>query len=383
MQNDVKKERQKKFLLVLPVIVLPFVTFLLWAVGIVGGSAVKAQGAAPIQGFNMHLPDAKNKQQRNWSKLNFYEQADKDSAKYKDALQHDPFFNLPKMDTGHASPVDANEQKVYAKLAELKTALNQPAQAAPSLQATMPAQQSATNTADVDRLERMLQGLQQKGDTTDPEMQQLNALMDKVIAAQHPETVKPVHVDTAVVAGYAVAVQHADTLQAAAFYSLSDGVMDAGASNAIQAVVDETQTVVSGATVKLRLVTGVTINGFALPANTLVYGIATLSGERLNIAINSVRVGATILPVSLSVYDMDGLAGVYIPGAITRDVAKQSADESLQGIGLTTLDPSIGAQAASAGIQTVKTLIGKKVRLVKVTLKAGYEVFLKDNNQKK
>jgi hypothetical protein len=95
-----------------------------------------------------------------------------------------------------------------------------------------------------------------------------------------------------------------------------------------------------------------------------------------------VRYGQNIFPVSLSVYDMDGLAGIYIPGAITRDVAKQTGDEAIQGIGLTTLDPSLGAQAASAGIQAAKTLISKKVKLVRVVVKAGYQVLLKDDNQK-
>lgn len=88
------------------------------------------------------------------------------------------------------------------------------------------------------------------------------------------------------------------------------------------------------------------------------------------------------VPVALSVYDMDGMAGIYIPGAITRDVAKQSTDNALQSVALNSLDPSIGAQAASAGIETAKTLISKKVKLVRVTVKAGYQILLKDNNNK-
>jgi conjugative transposon TraM protein len=152
--------------------------------------------------------------------------------------------------------------------------------------------------------------------------------------------------------------------------------------NAIQAVVQETQTLVSGATIKLRLTDDVYINGVLIPKDNFVYGMASLNGERLHISISTIRYQNNILPVALSVYDMDGLAGIYIPGAITRDVAKQSADEATQSIGLTTMDPSLGAQAASAGIQAAKTLISKKVKLVKVTVKAGYQVLLRDNNQK-
>jgi len=42
----------------------------------------------------------------------------------------------------------------------------------------------------------------------------------------------------------------------------------------------------------------------------------------------------------------------------------------------------LGAQAASAGIETARDLISKKVKLVKVTVKAGYQVLLRDEKQK-
>jgi hypothetical protein len=54
----------------------------------------------------------------------------------------------------------------------------------------------------------------------------------------------------------------------------------------------------------------------------------------------------------------------------------------MQTIGLTSLDPSWGAQAASAGIEAAKTLFSKKVKLIKVTVKAGYQVLLRDEKQK-
>ena len=48
---------------------------------------------------------------------------------------------------------------------------------------------------------------------------------------------------------------------------------------------------------------------------------------------------------------------------------------------VTSLDPSLKAQAASAGLSAVKTLLSKKARLVKVTVAAGYKVLLKDKNE--
>jgi hypothetical protein len=79
---------------------------------------------------------------------------------------------------------------------------------------------------------------------------------------------------------------------------------------------------------------------------------------------------------------MDGLTGIYIPGAINRDVAKASADRSMQTLGVANLDDSWGAQAAGVGIEAAKSLLSKKVKLIKVAVKAGYQVLLRDEKQK-
>ena len=79
---------------------------------------------------------------------------------------------------------------------------------------------------------------------------------------------------------------------------------------------------------------------------------------------------------------MDGLEGIYVPGSISRDAGKQSTDQAISTIGMGPPDPSIGAQAASAGIQAAKTLLSKKIKLVRVTVNAGYHVLLKDSHQK-
>jgi hypothetical protein len=88
-----------------------------------------------------------------------------------------------------------------------------------------------------------------------------------------------------------------------------------------------------------------------------------------------------LFPVSLAVFDLDGIDGIHVPGAITRDAAKQSGDRAIQSIGMTTFDQSIGAQAASAGIELSRNLLSKKVKLIKVSVKAGYQVLLRDNKR--
>lgn len=105
-------------------------------------------------------------------------------------------------------------------------------------------------------------------------------------------------------------------------------------------------------------------------------------GERLTVKVSSLRYESSIFPVDLSVFDLDGVDGIYIPGAINRDVAKASADRSVQTLGVATLDDSWGSQAAGAGIEAAKSLFSRKVKLVKVVVKAGYRLLLRDQKQK-
>ncbi len=100
------------------------------------------------------------------------------------------------------------------------------------------------------------------------------------------------------------------------FYDLAEDLtIEKDIDNAIEAEIPETRILVSGSTIKLRLLNDVRINGYFISKNQFIYGTASLSNERLKIQLNSIRSGLNILPVSLEVFDMDGLAGIYIQEA--------------------------------------------------------------------
>lgn len=420
--------RKRKFFLALPLLVLPFMTLMFWALG--GGQVTNANALQTQQGFNMQLPGADLKDDRPLDKLSYYEKAASDSLKFQRLTENDPYYRQSiNTDTSafrvtdtsvfamrqennvgggisstlkHSS-ADPNETKVYQKLAQLDAALNKASTSEvnsdDNFQKTNPINNTSVNSGDIDRLEQMMEIMNQK-DGADPEMQQLNGMMEKILDIQHPDRVQEKIKQTSEKRKgqvFAVAVNKQDAISLLAnkgakkypnsatltnsFYSLDDTASSDEIQNSIQAVIHETQTLVNGSTVKLRLMNDVYINAVLIPKDNFIFGTADLNGERLGIKINSIRYRNSLFPVELSVFDMDGMEGIYIPGAITRDVAKQSADRAAQQIGLTTLDPSIGAQAASAGIEAAKTLFSKKVKLIKVTVKAGYQVLLRDEKQ--
>ena len=82
-----KLQRQRKFFLVLPVLVLPFVTLMFWVLG--GGKAGDAGAQAQI-GLNMNLPGAYLKEDKPLDKLSYYEKAASDSLKLEKLMKDDP-----------------------------------------------------------------------------------------------------------------------------------------------------------------------------------------------------------------------------------------------------------------------------------------------------
>ena len=157
--------------------------------------------------------------------------------------------------------------------------------------------------------------------------------------------------------------------------------------NTISACVHTRQTVTDGQTVRFRLFEPMLVSGREIPRNTSVAGVAKIQGERLNVLISSLEYHGNIIPVELAVYDTDGQAGIFIPGSMERSAAK----EIVAGMGTSAgssmnFSTDAGAQlAADLGkglIQGTSQYFSKKMRTVKVHLKAGYKVLLYQSDNK-
>lgn len=409
--------RQRKMMLVLPVLVLPFVTMAFWALGGGQGDGSK-NNSANNTGLNLQLPNANLKDDKNADKLSFYNEADADSLKREELLRNDPYYkdsilgkqNALLTDTSFhisSSPLysglnqspynksaDASEQKIYQKINEINKQINQAdTETRFSNYTNQTARGNEQISTEVDRLQDMMQQMNGSPDA-DPEMDQLNGTLEKILDIQHPDRVKEKLKEKSLKNKEQVFIMSKqpvknnisllDTSKSEKhtenkFYGLEEGT-DTEEQNTVEAVVHQTQTLVNGAVVKMRLLNDIYLNGSLIPKGNFVFGTAELNDERLEININSIRNNNSLFTVKLEVYDMDGLPGIYIPGAISRDVAKQSADNSLQLMELTSVDPSFKAQAAATGINAAKSLLSKKVKLVKVLVKAGYKVLLRDKS---
>ena len=159
------------------------------------------------------------------------------------------------------------------------------------------------------------------------------------------------------------------------------GNLAAVGRNTIPACVHGNQTVTDGQAVRLRLAEPMQVAGMRIPRSTVVVGAAQVQGERLGIDITSLEYRGTIIPVELAVFDSDGQEGIFIPNSMEVSAAKEVATNMGSSLGSSiNISTDAGAQLASdlgkGLIQGTSQYIAKKMRTVKVHLKAGYKVML-------
>ena len=196
--------RKRKMMMMLPLLVMPFLTMAFWALG---GGDVASNEKIQTQGLNLKLPTPKLSYDFT-DKLSFYDQADKDSMKLAEEMRNDPYYRhqdsmknvyLRELEQITPSPAEKlkvspydkvsspAEAKVMKKLAELNSVLNQPE---PNLSNKDAMENKNLNFGnDVEKLERMMQTLN-KGKGDDPEIRQLDGTLEKILDIQHPERVK-------------------------------------------------------------------------------------------------------------------------------------------------------------------------------------------------
>lgn len=171
----------------------------------------------------------------------------------------------------------------------------------------------------------------------------------------------------------------------AGFHTAVGETADGHTRNTIRACVHGDQTVRSGQSVRLRLLEPMRVGRYVLPRNSLLTGEGRIQGERLGIGIMQVEHDGIIIPVGLAVYDNDGQEGVFIPGSMEADAAREVAANLGQNLGtsISITNQSAGDQLLSelgrGAIQGVSQYISRKMREEKVHLKSGYTLMLYQN----
>ena len=164
------------------------------------------------------------------------------------------------------------------------------------------------------------------------------------------------------------------------FLTAAGGVAHADIPS-VKVCVAQTQVIRAGSTVQLRLLEAVRIDDTVIPRNTPLYGLATISGMRLQVTVSSVEYGGRIFAVEAVAYDMDGQPGLNVPNSRERTALKEALASVGQTAGTSVnVTRSAGQQVLSelarGGLQASSQYVAGKLREVKITLKANHQLLL-------
>ena len=149
----------------------------------------------------------------------------------------------------------------------------------------------------------------------------------------------------------------------------------------VRACVAQTQIIRAGSTVQLRLLEAVRIDGVTIPRYTPLYGLATISGMRLQVTVSSVEYGGRIFAVEVVSHGFDGEPGLNVPNSRERTALKEALASVGQTAGTSVnVTRSAGQQVLSelarGGLQASSQYVAGKLREVKITLKANHQLLL-------
>ena len=395
-QKEAQTERTRKMAVFVPIAAVPFMAVMFWVFG--GGSAQASAAAAPPPGLNLELPKAGNSTITS-SKIAAYASPVDTLRNRGLVIGHIDTVKTDGLAFGVGGPASSSTAKADEALAAAKNQLvaAQRQQSGQGMGGGSAAGGNGNSTNGLSSQQLFLLQQQQRENEARRTQEQLARVnqqaqlaMSNVSASGGSVNTRPVAVAVAakkaapetkasVVDNNAVVshLGHEKSGKSASFQGLdSDGGGETD-SNTLPAVIHESQEVTSGSLVKMRLTEPAVVNGHQLAANTFIYGKASLTGERLEISIETLKSGSNIFPVELKVYDVDGMEGLHIPGTMTRDAMKQAGSEGLGAADMLTMSSNPATAAAGVAIGAVKSLGQKKVRLIKVRLKAGYNIMLK------
>lgn len=154
--------------------------------------------------------------------------------------------------------------------------------------------------------------------------------------------------------------------------------------NTLSCVVHGEQELMNGSTVKLRLLDEyTTADGTDLQRGTTMWGVCSLSKDRMFVTIQSVLKGKDLIPVNFIVYDIDGLQGINLPNNVKAEIAKRAKAQALQNAATDEVigNDGILEKSANAVVNTTKNILSRKQEEIKITVKSNYKLVLKPENK--
>lgn len=150
----------------------------------------------------------------------------------------------------------------------------------------------------------------------------------------------------------------------------------------IKAIIDEDVNGYSGSRIRIRLLEDVLIGNKLLKKNNYLYAlISGFTEQRVKMSIVSVMYENRILPIRLSVYDVDGIEGMYVPSSQFREFTKELGGSAVQGVNVSSMDSEnqFFQSMMQQVFQSTSSAVAKIIRKNKANIKYNSHIFLIDN----
>lgn len=147
--------------------------------------------------------------------------------------------------------------------------------------------------------------------------------------------------------------------------------------NFIKAVIDENNKGYLGSRIRFRLLEDINVGKHKINKGTILYGqISGFAMQRVNLNVISILKDGNILPVNLSVFDMDGMQGLYVPQSDFREMLREMGSNSVQGTQMDSSGESFFTSLFSSLFSSTSKTISNMIRQNKAKLKYNSYIYL-------
>ena len=152
----------------------------------------------------------------------------------------------------------------------------------------------------------------------------------------------------------------------------------------IKAMIDKTTKAHEGTRLRFKLLDDVVVKGVKLKKGTYLYGTVVGFGQQRVMAdITSILVKDKFLKIHLSVYDLDGMQGFYVPESAFRDMMKNAGSAAMQsnisfdsGSGSGISAEALALQALQNVYQSTSSAVSQAIKKNKAKIKYNTIVYL-------
>ena len=152
----------------------------------------------------------------------------------------------------------------------------------------------------------------------------------------------------------------------------------------IKAMIDQTTKAHEGTRLRFKLLDDVIVKGVKLKKGTYLYGTVIGFGQQRGMAdITSILVKDKFLKIHLSVYDLDGMQGFYVPESAFRDMMKNAGSAAMQsnisfdsGGGSSISAEALALQALQNVYQSTSSAVSQAIKKNRAKIKYNTIVYL-------